>query len=267
MGKSAFQETDPASQAADAAQRADQLEAMGRATGGVAHDFNNLLTVIMGITEHLATTLDEGSEQQQLARDGMLAAERGVQLVGRLLSASRRASRTPETIDCNGLVDEVATLVRHTLPGNVQLMPVETWRPLTCTADRTDLVAALLNFCANAHHAMPNGGRLSLAAEYAVLNERAAEPLGLSAGRYVVFEVCDTGTGMSPEVLGRATEAFFTTKGAAGTGLGLAESEAFARETGGALSINSRPGEGTMVSLYMPAAGAAPKVCRLEARS
>jgi signal transduction histidine kinase len=114
---------------------------------------------------------------------------------------------------------------------------------------------------------MGDGGRLSLTAEFALLSARAAEPLGLEAGRYVIFDVADTGSGMTPEVLAKATEAFFTTKGAAGTGLGLAESAQFARESGGALSIRSRQGRWTTVSLYLPGVGATPKVCRLKARS
>ncbi len=264
MGGSAFQESNRAVEA-EAAERADRLEAMGRKTGGVAHDFNNLLTVIIGITDHLAHTLEDGSEQQQLARDGLKAAKRGAELTRRLMADSRRAGRLPETLEANDIVDEVADLMRHALPARIQFMPVETTRPLYCVADRVDLLSALMNFCANARDAMPDGGRLSLAAECAMLSDRAAGALGLEGGRYVIFEVCDTGCGMPAEVLKRATERFFTTKGPEGTGLGLAEAAEFARDSGGTLAICSREGEGTCVSLYLPGAGPAPKLCRLEA--
>lgn len=267
VGKLALQAIEPGRQAVEAAKEADRLAAANRTIDGVAHDFNNLLTVITAITEHLADMAEEGSEQQQLARDGMMAAGRGAELVHRLLASSRKAGRTPQTLDCNEVVDEIAALMRYALAPNIQLTRAETGAPLTCLADRTDLISALMNLCANAGDAMADGGHLSLTAEFALLSTRAAEPLGLEPGRYVIFDVADTGTGMAPDVLAKATEAFFTTKGAAGTGLGLAESAQFARESGGALSIRSRQGQGTTVSLYLPGVGATPQVLRLKAQS
>lgn len=235
-----------------AAVQSQRLEALGLLTGGAVHDFNNLLTVIMGITECLAADLDEGSEHQKLAIIALRAAERGADLVHRLLTPSRDDARNPTTIDCGAKVVTIAELVRHTIRGDVELTVSAPAYRLCCIADRMDLTSALLNFCMNARDALPLGGELSLEVDSVLLSTRTAEPLNLPPGPYVVFMVRDNGIGMSPATLRRATEPFFTTKGEAGTGLGLATSHAFARESGGRLAIASREGRGTSVALYLP---------------
>jgi signal transduction histidine kinase len=251
--------------------QSQRLEAMGRLTGGVAHDFNNLLTVIMGITESLAADLDAGSEHQKLAITGLRAAERGANLVRRLLASSRDDARNPTMIDCGEKAWVIAELVRHTIRDDVELTVSRPAYPLSCIADRTDLTSALLNLCMNARDAMPLGGELSLDVDSVLLSVKAAQPFGLQPGPYVVFTVRDNGVGMSPATLRQATEPFFTTKGEAGTGLGLATSHAFARESGGHLAISSREGRGTSVALYLPRAraprlvNASSKICALEA--
>jgi len=232
--------------------RSQRLEAMGRPTGGAIHDFNNLLTVIMGVTETLAADLEEGSEHQKLAITALRAAERGADLVHRLLATSTDDARNPTTIDCGAKVVTIAELVRHTIRGDVELTVSAPAYRLCCVVDRMDLTSALLNFCMNARDALPLGGELSLDVDSVLLSTRTAEPLDLPPGPYVVFMVRDNGIGMSPATLRRATEPFFTTRVEGGSGLGLATSHAFARESGGRLAISSREGRGTSVALYLP---------------
>lgn len=236
----------------DVASQSRRLEAMGRLTGGLAHDFNNLLTVIMGVTEALSESLDEGSDQQQLAIAGLRAAERGADLVRRLLADTREDARKPQTIDANAMIGEVASLMRHAVGRNVTVEATQRAYSVLCVADHTDLTSALMNLCSNARDAMPSGGTLAIETDRVVLSDTASQALDLRPGTYVTFTVRDTGAGMSPETLKRATEPFFTTKGVAGTGLGLATSYAFARESGGHLAISSLEGEGTTITLYLP---------------
>ena len=236
-----------------------RLEALGQLTGGVAHDFNNLLTVILGATETLAAELEAGSDHRGLAEVTLQAAERGAELVRRLLTFCRHQSLEPQNIDCGGMLTSVQTLARHLIGKDIALKASPVDAPLYCRADRAELEAALLNLCINARDAMPNGGVLSLDVTSATLGGKAARQLGLTPGSFAVFTVRDTGIGMSAEVLRRAIEPFFTTKGlAGGNGLGLSTVYGFAQQSGGGLNISSRPRRGATVSLYLPrAAGAA----------
>ncbi len=236
-----------------------RLEALGQLTGGVAHDFNNLLTVILGATETLAAELEAGSDHRGLAEVTLQAAERGAELVRRLLTFCRHQSLEPQNIDCGGMVASVQSLAQHLIREDITLKAAPMDAPRYCRADRSQLEAALLNLCINARDAMPSGGVLSLGVSSETLRGKAARQAGVPPGSFVVFTVRDTGVGMSPEVLRRAVEPFFTTKGlAGGSGLGLSTVYGFAKQSGGGLTIVSRPKRGAAVSLYLPrAAGAA----------
>ena len=235
-----------------------RLEALGQLTGGVAHDFNNLLTVILGATETLAAELPEGSDHRDLAEVSLQAAERGADLVRRLLAFCRHQSLEPQSIECSGMIGSVQNLAQHLVRDDIELDVRASGVPLYCNADRAELEAALLNLCINARDAMPSGGLLSLEADGVMLPGKAARQLGLTPGAFVVFTVKDTGVGMSPETLRRAIEPFFTTKGlAGGNGLGLSTVYGFAQQSGGCLTIASKPRRGTMVRLYLPRVRAA----------
>jgi signal transduction histidine kinase/ActR/RegA family two-component response regulator len=232
-----------------------RLEALGQLTGGVAHDFNNLLTVILGATETLAAELPEDSDHRHLAEVSLQAAERGADLVRRLLAFCRHQSLEPQSIECGGMIGSVQNLAQHLVREDVALTVRASDAPLYCKADRAELEAALLNLCINARDAMPSGGALSLEADGMTLAGKAARQLGLAPGAFVVFTVKDTGVGMSPETLRRAIEPFFTTKGpAGGNGLGLSTVYGFAQQSGGCLTISSKPRTGTTVRLYLPRA-------------
>jgi signal transduction histidine kinase/CheY-like chemotaxis protein len=239
-----------------------RLEAIGRLTGGVAHDFNNLLTVMMGASENLAANLEEGSEHQKLAILGLEAADRGADLVRRLLAFARQQPLEAQTLDCAAMVNTLRPLVRQVTDDDVILEITAPVDELYCEADRAQLESALLNLCFNARDAMPSGGRLSVRVDCAMFPKVAAEPLGLNPGPYAIFTVQDTGMGMSPATLARAIEPFFTTKGpTGGSGLGLSTVYGFATQSGGHLGITSHEGEGTTVALYLPRA---PRPARAE---
>jgi signal transduction histidine kinase len=236
------------------ASAAARLDALHRASGALTHDFNNLLGVILSASERLAGELAAGGEQQKLALLTLEAAERGAELLRRTLSLGHDAETPAATaLDANVSIATVRRMARQAIPANVRLRATGAAEPLSCQADRTGLEMALLNLCLNAGQAMCAGGSLFLSARMAHISGFDARRMGLEPGDYVGFTVRDTGPGMSPETLARATEPLFTTK-ATGTGLGLSSVRDFAASCAGALSLWSREGQGTSATLYVPAA-------------
>ena len=237
-----------------------RLEAIGRLAGGVAHDFNNLLTVILSATESVIDGCGP-DETRRLAETSLHAAERGAELIRRLLAFARPAPRSAPhaaSADAAAAVDAAARLLQRTLPEQIALEVRAPAGLLYCRADRSELENALLNLCVNARDAMPTGGRLALTAELRTLDRAAAQDLGLKAGDYAAFAVEDDGLGMSPDTAARATEPFFSTKGdTGGTGLGLSAANSLAVAAGGVLRIRTRLGQGTRVDLLIPRARAA----------
>jgi len=237
-----------------------RLEAVGRLAGGVAHDFNNLLTVILSATESLIDGCSP-DEARRLAETSLEAAERGAELIRRLLAFVRPTARTgphAASADAAAAVDAAARLLQRTLPEQIALDVRAPDALLYCRADRGELESALLNLCVNARDAMPRGGRLNLTVERRALDRAQAQDLGVKPGDYAAFAVEDSGLGMSPETAARATEPFFSTKGeAGGTGLGLSAANAVAVAAGGTLRIRTRLGQGTRVELLIPRARAA----------
>jgi signal transduction histidine kinase len=235
------------------ASAAERLDALHRASGALTHDFNNLLGVILSASERLAGELTAGGEQQKLALLALEAAERGAELLRRTLSLGHADAIAAEPVDCAASLATVRRMARQAIPTSVRLRATPPAAPLACQADRTGLEMALLNLCLNAGQATPAGGALFLTVRATRLSGSDARRLGLSPGDYVGFTVRDTGAGMSPETLARATEPLFTTK-AKGTGLGLSSVRDFATACGGALCLWSREGVGTSATLYAPMA-------------
>jgi PAS domain S-box-containing protein len=236
--------------------QAQRLEAVGQLTGGVAHDFNNLLAIIVLDAELLAEALADDPEHGRLAAEIVATAGHGAELTRRLLAFARRQTLQPRAMDLNASITEAASLLRRTLgPAfQVELNLASGLWPLR--ADPSQVGDALLNLALNARDAMPDGGTLTIATANAPVAADAATP-ELPAGDYVSLTVADTGTGMTPEVLERAMEPFFTTKPpGAGTGLGLSMIYGFARQSGGTLVLDSAPGAGTTVRLLLPRAPA-----------
>ena len=240
--------------AEEALRQAQKMEAVGQLTAGIAHDFNNLLTPIMGGLELIAARATD-ERLKRLAETGLESARRGAKLTGQLLAFSRiqRIRIAPVAID--RVLENMHELIRHAVGPNVrtEMKLDETAGHGMCDANQ--LENAVLNLAINARDAMPEGGRLIIATERAVID---GEP-DLKPGAYICISIADTGHGMEPDVLDRAAEPFFSTKPIGkGTGLGLAQVYGIVHQSGGALRIESRPGGGTTVRLLLPAAAAQP---------
>ena len=226
---------------------------IGALTDGLAHDLNNLLTVIIGASEALAGDLASGSESQDLALVSLRAAEHGAGLLRRLLTFARQEAPETQAVDCSLALVSVQGLVSRLISPDVVLDIVPAHYPLFCRSDSAALESALLNLCINARDAMPAGGVLTLRTDAVWLEGSQAGAAGLAGGSYVRFTVQDTGNGMSPETLRRATEPHFTTKrDLGGLGLGLSSVDGFARQSGGGFSLSSRKGHGTTAQLCLP---------------
>ncbi|HEY3950573.1 two-component system sensor histidine kinase NtrB [Phenylobacterium sp.] len=227
----------------------ERLDALRLKSGALTHDFNNLLGVILSASERLAAELPEGGEQRKLALLATEAAERGAELLRRALDLAQGREAGPTAVDAGETLDTLRRMARQAIAPGVRLDVHDPELPLACRGERTGLEMSLLNLCLNAGHATPDGGRVTVQVQTVQID--AAERLGLEPGAYAAFSVRDTGQGMAPQVLARATDPLFTTK-STGTGLGLSSVLDFARASGGTLSLWSREGQGTTATLYLP---------------
>jgi PAS domain S-box-containing protein len=236
--------------------QSQRLETVGKLAGGVAHDFNNLLAVILNYASFLKDELDTTDEGAEGLDEIRRAAERGAALTRRLLAFSRRDAGRPETLDLPTVVAGVKRLLERTMSAEVELEIETVGEVPPVVADVHQLEQALLNLAINARDAMPDGGRLSIMLrELSLDEEHARKRADAHAGRYACIEVSDSGTGMTPEIAAQAFDPFFTTKPAdEGTGLGLAMVYGITTTAGGHVMMDSRPGEGTTVSMLLPAA-------------
>ena len=232
---------------------AQKIDTIGQLTGGVAHDFNNLLMAMLGCLELLKKRLSGDATAQRLLDNALKGAERGAALTQRLLAFARRQELRPEAVDVPGLIAGMRDLLGRSLgPGVAIVQQVAADLP-PVLADANQLELALMNLALNARDAMPDGGTLTISAREEVM--AAPSRFGLAPGRYVRLGVADTGQGMDAGTLARAAEPFFTTKGAGkGTGLGLSMVHGLAAQSGGTLRIDSEPGGGTRIDLYLPQA-------------
>ncbi len=241
--------------AEEALRQSQKMEAVGQLTGGIAHDFNNLLTGIVGSLDLMQIRLDQGRLENisRYINAAMTSANRAAALTHRLLAFARRQPLVPKQVDVNQLVVSLEDLLRRTLGETIDLDVVaadELWFTL---CDPNQLESALLNLTINARDAMPKGGRLTISTQNARFDAVTADTPALLPGDYVCIVVADTGVGMTPEVASRAFDPFFTTKPLGqGTGLGLSMIYGFAQQSNGHVSIDSKPGRGTAVRLYLP---------------
>ena len=246
-----------ASRAAAEAQirQMQKMEAVGQLTGGVAHDFNNMLAIVVGSLDiakrHLHT---DAAKAEHFIANAMEGAQRGAQLTSRLLAFARRQPLDARALDANALVSEMSELLRRTLGAGIRLDTVLAGNLWTTFVDASQLESAVINLCVNSRDAMPEGGRLTLETANAHLDARdAAAIMDVRPGEYVSLAVSDTGSGMSPDVLARAFDPFYTTKTTGkGTGLGLSQVYGFVKQSGGHVKLESEPGKGTTVRIYLP---------------
>nr|WP_295829086.1 ATP-binding protein [uncultured Azospirillum sp.] len=229
-----------------ALRQSQKMEAMGQLTGGIAHDFNNLLQALAGCLQLVGRRAKEPSIQP-LLETGQQAIDRGAKLVQQLMAFARRQTLRPEPMDVRdrllGMADLLTRAIRADITLETELEP-GLW---PVEVDPTQFELAILNLAVNARDAMPDGGRLRITAR-----NRPAGGAGIE-GDLVQVTVSDTGTGMEPEVRARVFEPFFTTKEVGkGSGLGLAQVYGFTRQSSGRVEIDSAPGRGTSVLLYLP---------------
>ncbi len=238
-------------QAQEALLQAQKLEAMGQLTGGVAHDFNNLLTPILGALDLLKRRGVGADREQRLIHGALESAERARTLVHRLLAFARRQPLQSTPVDVGGLVEGMADLVASATGPTIGVTLKIADAPLMAKADSHQLEMAILNLAVNARDAMDGSGEvtISVAAESVELDH----PAGLKPGGYVRVCISDTGKGMDEATISRAIEPFFSTKGVGqGTGLGLSMAHGLASQLGGALTIESKPGAGAHISIWLP---------------
>jgi signal transduction histidine kinase/CheY-like chemotaxis protein len=242
-------------QAEAALRQAQRMEAIGQLTGGIAHDFNNLLTVVRGNAELLRDSAANEAAHRRVAAI-MRAAERGERLTRQLLAFSRPQTPPLGPVDLQQRTQEIGDMLSQTLRTDIAVeiaMPRDLW---PVAIDPAEFELALLNIAVNARDAMPEGGHFRVMARNVTLTHDAPQSAGLS-GDFVAVTLSDTGTGMAPDVLARAFEPYFTTKEAGiGSGLGLSQVYGFAKQSGGAATIESSAGQGTSVTLLLPRATA-----------
>jgi signal transduction histidine kinase len=241
--------------------QAQKMEAIGQLTGGVAHDFNNVLQIIGGNLQllKLVGALNEASRARiDMALTGV---ERGAKLSSHLLAFARRQPLQSVVVNPGHLLREMDDMMRRVL-GPRARVTTEIAPALGSTlVDPNQLHNVLLNLAINARDAMGGSGTLTIRAAN-VEPEDALHgklPPEVAPGRWVLIEIADTGKGMSPDVLARAFEPFFTTKPTGqGTGLGLSMAYGFVKQSGGEIVLQSQPGQGTSVRIYLPRSDAEP---------
>lgn len=236
-------------QAQDMIRQSQKMETIGQLTGNVAHDFNNLLTPIVGSLDLILSGMPLDDRVLRTVKVAMDAAERARLLVDRLLAFARRQPLSPSPVDIRALVEGMRDLLATSLGARIALTIDMAADMPTARGDRHQLEMALLNLAVNARDAMPDGGTLSISARRAPADGRPSE---LADGDYLRITVTDNGRGMDEATRAKAVEPFFSTKGAShGTGLGLSMAHGLAGQLGGTLHVDSTPGLGTTISMWL----------------
>ncbi|UCF21437.1 MAG: PAS domain S-box protein [Gemmatimonadota bacterium] len=234
--------------------QSQKMESVGQLAGGIAHDFNNLLTAILGNCELTLADLAPDDPQRPGVLDIHAAAKHAAALTRQLLAFSRRQILQPKVLNLNTVVAETLEMLGRLIGEDVEVVTQVDPELGTTLADPVEVGQVIINLAVNARDAMPEGGLLTIATENA---ELAADALGhagaIPPGRYVVLSVSDTGKGMDQHTQARIFEPFFTTKEKGkGTGLGLATVYGIVKQSGGHISVRSKPGQGTSFTIYMP---------------
>ena len=225
-----------------------KMEALGLLAGGVAHDFNNLLQVIEGFASLCMDPEMSQEERVSLLEDVVQASERAGQLTRRLLSFARRQPMQKAIVDLNEVVQSLMRMVERLIGPHIRVQWSPAERTVPVSADAAQVEQILLNLCVNARDAMPGGGLLNVRVQ-----SHATSTLCSFPGPCAILEVSDTGTGMTPETVQRIFEPFFTTKPAGqGTGLGLSVVYGIVQQHDGSLDVDSRPGQGTTMRVFLP---------------
>ena len=243
-------------QVEEALRQSHKMEAVGQLTGGIAHDFNNMLQAIGSSLELMSHRVAQGrpADAAKLVANASATVERAAALTNRLLAFARRQALQPRPVDPDSLVRSLLDLIQRAAGPAVDVRIRVRNGIWTVLCDQNQLENVLLNLAINARDAMPSGGTLTLAtADVRLTPANVASHAGVAPGDYVEISVTDTGLGMDETTRSRAFEPFFTTKPIGqGTGLGLSQVYGFVRQSGGTVQLDSAPGAGTTVRLYLP---------------
>lgn len=240
--------------------QAQKMEAIGRLAGGIAHDFNNIMAVVMWFGELLLAGNQRAKQRQELARNILEVGKQGAMLTRQIMAFSRKQILMPFALSLNTVLRDMGPMVKSLVGSGIELV-VELAPDLALTkADPSQIGQVVLNLAANAHDAMPKGGRLVVTTANVELDEPASrQHPDVTPGRYVLLSVCDNGSGMSDDVLSHIFEPFFTTKDTGkGTGLGLATVYGIVKQSRGHIDVSSKVGQGTTFRVYLPVVKEAP---------
>lgn len=236
--------------------QAHKMEAVGRLAGGVAHDFNNLLTIIRGHSDLLMERPGMDEPARRSAEQIQKAGNRAVSMTRQLLAFSRMQVLQPKILDLNAIVADLGKMLPRLIGEHIEYSFVPAQQLTPVKADPGQVEQVLMNLAVNARDAMPEGGNLKVCTANVVLSEEeAAKRPAMTAGRYALLSVADTGIGMNEETKAHIFEPFFTTKEAGkGTGLGLATVYGIVKQSGGFIWVESTPGKGAKFEIFLPAA-------------
>jgi PAS domain S-box-containing protein len=229
--------------------RSQKMEALGQLTGGLAHDFNNLLTAILGACDLALRNLGDEERLRRMLDGIRSSAQRGAGITRQLMAFARAQQLEIKTIELRTFLADVTTLIRPSVRSNIEVIMEVSDHVWNIDTDPGALELSLLNLAFNARDAMKDGGTLRISATNELLK---GKPEGLH-GEFVALRVADTGEGITRELMDRVFEPFFTTKAfGEGTGLGLSQVFGFAKQIGGAVTVESQPGKGSTFTLYLP---------------
>jgi PAS domain S-box-containing protein len=232
--------------------RSQKMDALGKLTGGIAHDYNNMLGVILGYSELLRDMLNDQPKLQAYVDKIAHAGDRGAKLTKKLLAFSRNKSSDVARLNINNLLRDEQHMLEKTLTARIQLelkLENELWPVLL---DESELEDVVLNMSINSMHAIEKNGRMTIETSNKTINTSEAEGLGLNTGDYVLLTITDTGCGMDEATRDKIFDPFYSTKGEKGTGLGLSQVYGFITRSSGAITIDSKPGQGARFTLYLP---------------
>jgi signal transduction histidine kinase/CheY-like chemotaxis protein len=238
--------------------QAQKMDAVGKLAGGIAHDFNNLLMIIRGDSDLMLRRLAAGHPLRQNAEGIREAADQAATLTRQLLAFSRKEVVAPRLVDLNSIVASIHAMLQRLLGETINLVTITAPDLGGVKADPGQMEQMILNLCVNARDAMPDGGRLTLRTANVELDDTAVKRWSdARPGAYVLLEVSDTGAGMDEETRLHLFEPFFTTKEQGkGTGLGLSTVYGTVKQSGGHISVESEPGQGSTFQIYLPRAAA-----------
>jgi signal transduction histidine kinase/ActR/RegA family two-component response regulator len=234
--------------------QAQKMEAIGTLAGGIAHDFNNILSAIMGYTELSLLEVSQESDAKYNLNEIYKASQRAKEVVKQILTFSRQSEQNRRPLKIDPIVKDSIKMLKASLPSTIQIQQYIDPAAGIIEADATEIHQIIMNLGANAYHAMSEtGGRLEVKVENADLNTETAGRLEIAAGNYLTLTLSDSGCGMTPEVMDRIFEPYFTTKEKGkGTGMGLAVVHGILKSYGGTVTVDSQPGKGSVFSVYIP---------------